>query len=420
MVPDRSAPTLLRAVGLLADGPVPWDRPVPPVGAGVFVVELATPRATAPVELTRVGKWLEHVPDLRLDGERPTSRALAARLAAFWLPSQPVIYVGSSTASVGRKVAAIRETVLGDRRPTSAGHWLATLTMPAGTRIWWAATSATEEYEDALLAAFAEGVPEDERGALPDPATVLPFAVLARPTGERKRTGLSRSLLPEPKEVPPPPTRVVQVPDGDAEGARGEPPEPKARRSTSSAKPAGARSGASRRRRARSRRATSGSTSTGPRPPAPHVDALTVEGAERLKAELDELVNVKRPEVIRRIATAREHGDLKENAEYHAAREEGGFLQGRIQALEARLRTARIVEAPAAGSRVGLGSTVTVEIDGEQTELTIVGSSDSAPGAGRISSASPVGRALLGHAAGEDVVVATPAGEHVYRVIAVR
>ena len=134
----------------------------------------------------------------------------------------------------------------------------------------------------------------------------------------------------------------------------------------------------------------------GPRPPAPHVDALTVEGAARLQAELDELVKVKRPEIVRRIATAREHGDLKENAEYHAAREEGGFVEGRIQALEARLRTARIVEAPAAGSRVGLGSTVTVEIDGEQTELTIVGSSDSAPGAGRISSASPVGRALLG------------------------
>ena len=241
MVPDRSAPTLLRAVGLLADGPVPWDRPVPPVGAGVFVVELASPLATAPIELTRVGKWLERVPDLRLDGERPTSRALAARLAAFWLPSQPVLYVGSSTASVGRKAAAIRETVLGDRRPTSAGHWLATLRLPAGTRVWWAATSATEEYEDALLAAFADGVTEEERAALPDTATVLPFAVLARPTGERKRTGLSGSLIPEVKEPPRPPTRIVQVPDGDAEGAHGEPPAPKGRRSTSSATPAGAK-----------------------------------------------------------------------------------------------------------------------------------------------------------------------------------
>ena len=112
-------------------------------------------------------------------------------------------------------------------------------------------------------------------------------------------------------------------------------------------------------------------------------DALTADGAARLQAELDELVQVKRPEVIARIATAKEHGDLKENADYHAAREEEqSFLEGRIQALEARLRTAVIVEAPAAGSRVGLGSMVTVEIDGETVTYTIVGSADSDAGGG--------------------------------------
>ena len=72
---DGTAPGLLRAVGLLADGPVPWGRPVPTSGPGVFVVELAAPRASAPIELTRVGKWLELVESLRLDGARPTSRA---------------------------------------------------------------------------------------------------------------------------------------------------------------------------------------------------------------------------------------------------------------------------------------------------------------------------------------------------------
>ena len=90
---DPSAPGLLRSIGLLADGPVQWGRPIPAVGPGVFVVELPAARPTAPIELTRVGKWLERVESLRLDGTRPTSRSLAARLAAFWLPSQVVLYV---------------------------------------------------------------------------------------------------------------------------------------------------------------------------------------------------------------------------------------------------------------------------------------------------------------------------------------
>ncbi len=97
-----NAATLFRSVGLMSDGPLPWGRPVPERGPGVFVVEFPAPLSSAPIELTRVGKWLEHVPDLRLDGERPTSKALAARLAAFWLPSQVVLYVGATSTSVGR------------------------------------------------------------------------------------------------------------------------------------------------------------------------------------------------------------------------------------------------------------------------------------------------------------------------------
>jgi transcription elongation factor GreA len=145
---------------------------------------------------------------------------------------------------------------------------------------------------------------------------------------------------------------------------------------------------------------------------------LTPEGAARLRAELEDLMTVKRPAVVKRVATAREHGDLKENAEYHAAREELGFLQGRIQALEARLRTAVIVEAPSAGSRAGLGSVVTVEEDdGTTATYTIVGATESDPKTGRISSSSPVGRALMGHEVGDDVEVATPGGSFLCRIV---
>jgi len=148
-------------------------------------------------------------------------------------------------------------------------------------------------------------------------------------------------------------------------------------------------------------------------------EALTAEGEARLRAELDELTLVKRPQIIARIRTAKEHGDLKENAEYHAAREEQSFLEGRVQAIEARLRSAVIVDAPVAGSHVGLGSVVTVDDDGETVAYTIVGADESDPVRGRISSSSPVGRALVGRNTGDLVIVATPAGERRYRILEV-
>ena len=402
MNPDRSAADLLRAVGLLPDGPVVWGRPLPPTGAGVFVIELAAPRPAAPLELARIGKWIERVPNFRLDGERPTSKAVAARIGAFWLPSQAVLYIGSSEVSVSRRVAAIGATALGDRRPHAGGHWLHTLSMPAGSRIWWAATPAVEEYEDALLTAFGAGIPDAERAALPDHEVILPFGNLRLPTGERKATGLTGTLLPEPVEAPRPPTTVVVVPDGDAEGADGS-PAPRRRAAAAPARPRAA------------------APLPVPTPElAPPVDgALTVEGAARLQAELEMLTRTKRPEVIARIRAAKELGDLKENADYSSAREEQSFLEGRVQAIEARLRTAVIVDAPAAGARIGLGSAVSVSIDGDEQVLTIVGSSESDPTTGRISSASPVGRALLGREAGDEVAVATPAGQRIFRVVAV-
>jgi transcription elongation factor GreA len=390
-----SGPDLLRAVGLMADGPGQWGRPVSAAGPGVFVVELAAPLANAPIELTRVGKWIERVASLRLDGEVPSSKALAARIGTFWLPSQTVLYIGRSEVSVARRLTAMARTELGDRQPYAGGYWLKTLRALESTRLWWAPTGATEEYEDALLDAFAGSVAEAELASLPDRSVVLPFANLRRAAGS-KATGITGALITEPREAPPPTPFVRQLPDGDAQGARGEPPEP--RRRVRAPAPAATR---------RQAKPAAGQSSY----VAPSSDALTAEGAERLQAELDQLVQVKRPEVIARIRTAKEHGDLKENAEYHAAREEQSFLEGRVQALEARLRTAVIVQAPSGASRVGLGSRVTVEADGENITYVIVGAAESNPGNGRISSASPVGQALLGREAGDVVAVRTPAGE---------
>jgi transcription elongation factor GreA len=138
----------------------------------------------------------------------------------------------------------------------------------------------------------------------------------------------------------------------------------------------------------------------------------------RLRSEHVELVG-RRPGVVSRIRAAKELGDLKENSDYHAAREEQGFLEGRIQALEAQLRAAVVVDAPSDTTRVAMGSNVTVEVDGEEMRLTIVGTTESKPSAGRISQDSPVGRALVGRSAGDEAIVRTPGGEVRYRIVAI-
>src|SRR5215208_4713317 len=212
------APGLLRAVGLLADGPAVWGRPFRAPGAGVFLVELPSPPAAAPIDINRVGKWLERVPTLRLDGQETSSKAIAARLASFWIPSTTVLYIGTSQQSIGNRVVALERTVLGDRRPYAGGHWLKTLRGLEQARVWWAGTAATEEYEDALFAAFAEKIPAEEVARLHDPVVVLPFANLRSTSGDRKAHGLTGYLVPEEIPAPTPPRRVVDLPPGDADG----------------------------------------------------------------------------------------------------------------------------------------------------------------------------------------------------------
>jgi len=413
---DNGAAALFRAVGLMADGPVVWGRPVPARGAGVFIIELPATLHHAPVEHTRIGKWLEHVPGLLLDGVRPTTRALASRLEAFWLPSTRVLFVGASEGSIAGRIEAIRNTVLGDRRPNPGGHWLHALTGLEGARVWWAATSAVEEAEDALLTAFAATIPAAERAALHDSSIVLPFANLRSATGERKKTGLANSLV-APDPVRPTPTgRVVVVAPGSAEGAGSATGRPAGGTIRRTPRPAGTTP--ARPRATPAPRSTAARRAPGDRP-ATETTWVSAEGLERLKAEHAELTGTKRPEVIGRIKAAKELGDLKENADYSSAREEQSFLEGRIKSIEATLRVATVIETPGeAVDRVTLGSTVTVEDEtGAHMTFVVVGSAEADPAAGRISNVSPVGRALIGRSAGDDVAVAAPRGEVHYRIV---
>ena len=150
---------------------------------------------------------------------------------------------------------------------------------------------------------------------------------------------------------------------------------------------------------------------------------VTAEGSERLKAELKDLKYVKRPIVVEAIAVARDHGDLKENAEYHAAREEQGFMEGRIAELESVLGNAQIIDVTKLNQsgRVVFGCTVElidVESD-EEVTYQVVGDIEADIRLNRIAISSPIARAMIGKEEGDEVIVRAPSGDREYEVTAV-
>ncbi len=151
---------------------------------------------------------------------------------------------------------------------------------------------------------------------------------------------------------------------------------------------------------------------------------MTVRGAEMLREELKKLKSDDRPKVIQAIAEARAHGDLKENAEYHAAKDQQGFIEGRIKEIEAKLSNTQIIDVTAidAKGRVVFGSTVDlldVQSD-EQSTYKIVGEDEADINAGLISFSSPIARAMIGKNEGDEVSFSAPGGEKQYEVIKVK
>jgi len=151
---------------------------------------------------------------------------------------------------------------------------------------------------------------------------------------------------------------------------------------------------------------------------------MTVRGEQMLRTELAELKTVTRPRIIQDIATAREHGDLKENAEYHAAREQQSFCEGRIQEVEAKLSLVQVIDVSqiAPTGKVIFGTTVTIinlDTDEEKT-YCIVGEDEADIKAGKISLGSPIARALIGKDEGDEVKVTTPGGVLDYEIAEVQ
>jgi len=151
---------------------------------------------------------------------------------------------------------------------------------------------------------------------------------------------------------------------------------------------------------------------------------MTVQGAQKLREELHELKTVARPKVIQAIADARALGDLKENAEYHAAREQQGFIEGRIVEIENKLAAAEIIDVKTinAGGKVVFGATVElVNVDTEElVTYQIVGEDEADIKANRISITSPIARALIGKPEGEVAVVRAPSGDKEYEIVSIK
>src|SRR4029450_1523130 len=151
---------------------------------------------------------------------------------------------------------------------------------------------------------------------------------------------------------------------------------------------------------------------------------MTVEGATRLKAELQRLKTVDRPEIIRAIAEARSHGDISENADYDAAKERQGFIEGRIASVEEKLANAQVIDPASldAGGRVVFGATVELADANtdERAVYQIVGDDEADIKHGKISVSSPIARALIGKSEGETADVDAPGGVRSYDVLAVR
>jgi transcription elongation factor GreA len=151
---------------------------------------------------------------------------------------------------------------------------------------------------------------------------------------------------------------------------------------------------------------------------------MTVRGAELLREELQKLKSVDRPQVIQAIAEARAHGDLKENAEYHAAKEQQGFIEGRIKEIEGKLSHIQIIDVTTvnAGGKVVFGATVELYDVNTEASITyrIVGEDEADISAGLISYTSPIARALIGKHEGDEVTFSAPGGDKHYEVVEVR
>lgn len=204
-----NAEDLLRDVGLAMGGTVQWGNPVPSPVPGIYIISTPAPMAEAPIEIAALRAWIHRLPQMRIDGRRPTAATLNARLRSFWVPGETVVYIGLAGTSLASRVRQFYGTPLGNRAPHAGGHWLKTLRGIDAFQVTWAASATPGDHEDALLRAFARALPRSAVAHLPR-GTTLPFANLETGDKVRKPHGITGS-------------RVGRISTGAAERAQPDP-----------------------------------------------------------------------------------------------------------------------------------------------------------------------------------------------------
>jgi hypothetical protein len=195
---------LLAAAGLRHGGSTRWGLRLTASIPGVYLVTLdqssntaSAGLAQAPIDEARVADLLRVRPELRVDGDRPTVKVLAERLAGSWLPEETVLYIGMAGTSLANRVSQYYSTRLGARRPHSGGWFLKTLSNLESLTVHYAAAANPAAAERDLMLAFAGGVNEAQRGRLHDSSCAYPFANLIGPTGLRKAHGITGAREPQ-------------------------------------------------------------------------------------------------------------------------------------------------------------------------------------------------------------------------------
>ena len=189
---------LFGAAGLTPSGVVPWGVSIPVQKSGVYVVSLcrdasscAGTIATCPIWSSAIENWLTACPALTLDGTRPATAELQARISEFWIPDEVVVYIGLAGTSLRNRVGQYYRTPLGAPKPHAGGHFLKTLSNLTNLYVHYAPADDPDACEGAMLKAFCGHISPTAKSKLRDPMRPFPFANLEYPPGTRKRHGLS-------------------------------------------------------------------------------------------------------------------------------------------------------------------------------------------------------------------------------------
>jgi hypothetical protein len=215
---------IFSAAGLHLAGSQPWGTPIPESGPGVYIVglsadpdDISAALPDAPIDPALTQELLDVRPELRLDGLRPDAQLLAARLAAFWLPDEVILYIGLAGTSVCNRVGAYYRSPLGARRPHSGGWFLKTLTNLEALHVHHAPCADPVQAEHQMLAAFSAGVSPDSAARLHDPELPIPYANLEWPRTRRKDHGITGARGPRPRDTTEPaPSNGAPVTPGTA------------------------------------------------------------------------------------------------------------------------------------------------------------------------------------------------------------